>query len=75
MTATPARLLGLEQGRLAAGAPADLVLFDPDRPWTIDPDKLRSKSKNAPYEERPVQGRALRTVVAGATVFDFNEDG
>jgi dihydroorotase len=75
MTATPARLLGLEQGRLEAGAPADLVLFDLDRSWTIDPDKLRSKSKNAPYDDRPVQGRVLRTVVGGATVFDFDEDG
>ena len=69
MTAAPARLLGLEQGRLAVGAPADLVVFDPDRPWRIDTSALRSKSKNAPYDERPVQGRVLRTVVGGETVF------
>ena len=75
MTATPARLLGLEQGRLAAGAPADLVIFDLDRPWTIDPGKLRSKSKNAPYDMRPVQGRVLRTVVGGETVFDVEAEG
>ncbi len=75
MTATPANLLGLEQGRLKAGAPADLVIFDLDRPWTIDPDKLRSKSKNAPYDNRPVQGRAIQTVVAGETVFDIEAEG
>ena len=69
MTAAPARLLGLEQGRLAPGAPADLVLFDPDRPWRIDVSALRSKSKNAPYDGRAVQGRAVRTVVGGQTVF------
>lgn len=73
LTAVPARLLGLEQGRLAVGAPADMVIFDLDRPWTIDPDKLRSKSKNAPYDNRPVQGRVLRTVVAGETVFEMEQ--
>ncbi len=69
LTVAPAELLGLEVGRLAKGAPADLVLFDPDRPWRIDPDQFRSKSKNAPYEDMPVEGRALRTVVSGRTLF------
>ncbi len=73
MTATPARLLGLRQGVLARGAPADLVLIDLDTPWVIDPDALLSKSKNAPYERHAVQGRAVRTVVAGETVFPFEE--
>ena len=73
LTAAPARLLGLEQGALARGAPADLVLIDVDRPWVIDPDRLLSKSKNAPYERHAVQGRAVRTVVAGETVFPFGE--
>ena len=73
MTCKPARLLGLEQGVLARGAPADLTLFDPDRPWIIEPDALLSKSKNAPYERLPVQGRVLRTVVGGETVYPFAE--
>ena len=73
LTAAPARLLGLEQGRLARGAPADLVLIDLERPWVIDPDVLHSKSKNAPYDGHAVQGRALRTVVGGETVFPFEE--
>ena len=73
MTAAPARLLGLEQGVLARGAPADLVLIDLDRPWVIDADALLSKSKNAPYDGHPARGRAVRTVVGGETVFPFPE--
>ncbi len=69
MTIAPATLLGLPQGRLAPGAPADLMLFDPDRAWQVDAAKLRSKSKNSPFDGRPVQGRVLRTVVDGRTVF------
>ena len=70
LTVNPARLLGLEAGTLAKGAPADLVLFDLDVPWRISETDLRSKSKNTPFDGRPVQGRVLRTVVAGDTVFD-----
>ncbi len=65
----PADLLGLPQGRLAVGAPADLVLFDPDRAWILDEDRFLSKSKNSPFGGRPVQGRVLRTLVDGRTVF------
>ncbi|MEJ2119735.1 MAG: dihydroorotase [Alphaproteobacteria bacterium] len=72
LTTKPAELLGLPLGRLAKGAPADLVLFDPDRPWRIDPDQFRSKSKNSPFDDAPVQGRALRTVVAGRPLFTFD---
>ncbi|MBV9585213.1 MAG: amidohydrolase family protein, partial [Alphaproteobacteria bacterium] len=70
LTVNPARLLGLDVGRLVPGSPADLVLFDPDIPWQIDPDRFRSKSKNAPFDDRPVQGRAVHTVVDGRTIFD-----
>jgi dihydroorotase len=65
----PARLLGLDAGRLAPGAPADLVLFDPDRPFVLDRAMLRSKSKNTPYDLRRMQGRVLRTWVGGREVF------
>ena len=69
MTAAPARLLRLECGVLEAGVPADLVLIDLEVPWRIDPEAFRSKSKNSPFEDRPVQGRAHRTVVAGVEVY------
>jgi len=69
LTVNPARILGLEVGRLTPGMPADLVLFDPDLRWRIDTDRFRSKSKNAPFDGRPVQGRAERTIVDGRTIF------
>lgn len=69
MTIAPATILGLPQGRLAKGAPADLVLFDPERAYKIDAGRLRSKSKNSAFDGRPVQGRVLRTIVDGRTVF------
>jgi len=65
----PAELMRLPQGRIAKGAPADLVLFDPDASWQVDPAKMHSKSKNSAFDGRPVQGRVLRTVVDGRTVF------
>src|SRR3954471_3542547 len=70
LTVNPARILGLGVGRLIPGAPADLVLFDPDAEWTIDTDRFRSKSKNAPFDGRPVRGRVRLTVVDGRTIFE-----
>jgi dihydroorotase len=69
LTVAPARILGLPLGRLQKGAAADLVLFDPDRPWIVDADRFRSKSKNSPFDDWPVQGQVLRTAVAGRTLF------
>lgn len=69
LTRNPAQILRLPVGRLAKGAPADLVLFDPDQPWRISTDEFRSKSKNAPFDGRPVQGRVVRTIVDGRTIF------
>lgn len=70
VTCGPADLLGLPQGRLARGAPADLVLFDPVAPWACDRDELSSRSKNSPFDGRRLEGRVLRTWVDGATVFE-----
>lgn len=69
LTCRPADLLKLEAGRLAEGAPADLCIFDPDQPWRIAAEDFASKSKNTPFDERPVQGRVWRTVVDGRTVY------
>ena len=73
LTVAPARLLGLDCGRIACGAPADLTLFDPGRPWVVRPKALHSKSKNTPFEDRRTQGIVLRTVVGGETVFEREE--
>ena len=70
LTAAPAGLLRITGGTLAKGAPADLALFDPGIAWRIDAEKLHSKSKNSAFDGRPVQGRAVRTVVGGDTVFE-----
>ncbi|ODT87098.1 dihydroorotase [Phenylobacterium sp. SCN 70-31] len=69
VTAAPARLLGLPCGRIAKGAPADLVLCDLDAPVVVDADKLVSKSKNSPFDGRRLQGKVLRTLVDGRTVY------
>ncbi|KPQ06752.1 MAG: dihydroorotase [Rhodobacteraceae bacterium HLUCCA12] len=66
----PARRLGLECGRLAIGAPADLVLFDPDAPFVLDRFALRSKSKNTPFDGARMEGKVLATWVAGRRVHD-----
>ncbi|MEK9671993.1 MAG: dihydroorotase [Rhodospirillaceae bacterium] len=71
----PADLMGLKAGRLATGASADLVVFDPDRSWKVDADKLNSKSKNSPFDGRPVQGLVLRTVIDGRTVHEHPSGG
>ncbi|QJF52306.1 dihydroorotase [Roseobacter ponti] len=70
MSLNPARRMGLESGRLARGAPADLVLFDPDAPFLMDRATLRSKSRNTPFDGARMQGRVLGTWVAGARVFE-----
>lgn len=69
MSLNPAKLLGLAQGRLAVGAPADLVLFDPYAPYLLDRSKLHSKSKNTPFDGCRMEGKVLATYVGGAQVF------
>jgi dihydroorotase len=69
VTCRPAEILRRPLGRLERGAAADLILFDPDRPWQVDPAAFLSKSKNSPFERLPVHGRALRTVVDGRPVY------
>ncbi len=71
MSTRPAELLGLAGGTLRPGSPADIVVFDPDAPWILDPTELKSKCKNTPFDEARLQGRVVRTIVAGRTVFEF----
>ncbi|MGR3617575.1 MAG: dihydroorotase [Paracoccaceae bacterium] len=69
MALNPANRLGLNSGRISAGAPADLVLFDPDVPFVLDRFKLQSKSQNTPFDGARLQGRVLATYVAGQAVY------
>jgi dihydroorotase len=71
MSSRPAELLGLPGGTLRTGAPADVIVFDPDLPWVLDPTELKSKCKNTPFDEARMQGRVVRTVVAGRTVYEY----
>jgi dihydroorotase len=69
VTSKAATLLGLGAGHLNKGAPADLVLFDPQQAWKVDADLLLSKSKNSAFDGRLVQGQVRRTVVDGRSVY------
>ena len=71
LSTNPANLLGLKGGSLAKGEPADLILVDLGEPWVVNKDLLRSRSQNTPFDDSKMQGRILRTVVAGETVFPF----
>ncbi|MEE2698647.1 MAG: dihydroorotase [Pseudomonadota bacterium] len=69
ISSAPAKLMNLNAGRLIKGGAADLLLFDPDEGWKVDADALPGKAQNSPFDGRPVQGRVLRTVIDGRTVF------
>jgi dihydroorotase len=72
MSAAPARILGLESGRLAPGAPADFAVADLHLNWKVKDSELRSRSKNSPLERRTLEGRVIETVVAGRTVYSYD---
>ncbi len=69
MSLNPANRLGLTAGRITEGAPADLILFDPDAPFILDRTKLNSKSKNTPFDGAKMQGKVLGTWVGGRRVY------
>ena len=69
VTCYPAKLLGLSAGRIAKAAPADLVLFAPNRPWVCDSAQLNSRSKNTPFDGRRMTGKAVHTVKGGRVVY------
>jgi len=71
ITQHPAELLGLPAGRLKAGMAADLILFNLELGWQVKEEGLHSKAKNTPFDGRPLQGRVLRTVIDGRTVFEI----
>ncbi len=69
-TSEPARLLGLDRGTLTPGRPADVTIIDPHLEWTYDVQATRSLSRNSPFHGWEMKGRAIRTIVAGRTVFE-----
>ncbi len=71
MSTRPAQLLGLPGGTLRPGAPADVIVVDPDAPWVLDPVSLKSKCKNTPFDEAKLQGRTVRTIVGGRTIYEY----
>ena len=71
MSSRPAELLGLAGGTLRAGAPADVIVVDVDVPWVVDASELKSKCKNTPFDDARLQGRVVRTIVAGRTVYEY----
>jgi dihydroorotase len=75
LSTRPAEILGLPGGTLAPGAPADLILFDPDEPYVLDKQDLRSLSKNSPFDEARLQGRVHVTLVRGKIVYDARRKG
>jgi dihydroorotase len=73
MTCKPARILNLPAGTLAPGAAADIAIFDPDRAFTVDPDRFAGKARNCPWNGMRLRGKVLRTIVGGQTVWNAEE--
>ncbi|MGI8482342.1 MAG: dihydroorotase [Chthoniobacterales bacterium] len=68
-TVNPARLLGIQSGTLSDGATADVTLIDPTMEWVVEADTFQTASRNTPFNGWKLKGRAVRTIVAGATVW------
>jgi dihydroorotase len=71
MSTRPAERLGLPGGTLRAGSIADVIVVDLDVPWVLDRAQLKSKCKNTPFDEARLQGRVVRTIVAGRTAYEY----
>lgn len=71
MSTLPAELMNLPAGTLKPGAAADIVLFDPQESWTVDPDKLHSKAHNTPFKGMTLKGRVKATLLNGRMVYDI----
>jgi dihydroorotase len=71
LTIEPARLLRLDRGTLSVGAIADVTLIDPDKEWTVDATAFKSRSSNTPFNGWELKGRAVRTIVGGASVWSL----
>ena len=70
MSVNPARILGIPGGTLREGTNADVVLFDPEKEWVVDPEELHGKSKNTPFKGRKLKGKVVLTIFRGRVVYD-----
>ena len=70
LTSNPANILGIDKGSLKKGNDADLCVFDINKPWVVDINKLKSKSKNTPIENRKLQGQVLKTFIKGEIAYE-----
>lgn len=70
MSWNPARILNIPAGTLQVGAPADVVLFDPEKRWTVDENALHGKSKNTPFKGMTLKGKVAMTIFHGRVVYD-----
>lgn len=69
MTLNPACIMRINKGRLALGGDADLVIFDPDEEWTVDPEQFASKGRNTPFGGHKLKGKVKYTIVGGRIVY------
>jgi dihydroorotase len=70
MTVNPARILNLPCGSLAVGPPADITIMDPDKQWTVQADKFRSRSRSSAFIGFNLSGQVYRTILGGRVVFE-----
>ena len=69
MSTNPADILHISRGRMSLSAVADLVIFDPDEAWTIDPERFASKARNTPFAGWKVKGRVKYTIAKGRVIY------
>lgn len=73
MSCTPAKILGINGGTLKNGSPADIILYDTEKTWTVDTARLHGKSQNTPFKNMELKGKIITTLLDGAVVYE-NKD-
>ena len=74
MSWNPAKILGIDKGSLKVGKTADITIIDPEAEYTIDVNQFASKGKNTPFHGWKVKGKVMRTIVAGKTVYNAEDE-
>lgn len=73
MSFNPSSILGISKGTLGIGKIADIVIFDPEKPWTVDVSSFQSKSKNSPYDKWELFGKPEYVILGGKTIVSHGE--